>query len=236
MIDWKRKIAIAKGTGRVNFSRKMDNSVRMRMMEKAAEVDGQRKLLELILKINVDGNKILKQTLNSSNLIEGVVKNAVRCSAKYFKDGSAEVVLAAPFDGMASESAGSGKDRSTYMTVMESYVSGLIIDASDLDFKPALAPKLLAPDGRELYGPDMVSKAYVRQYGIVGYRPSLDKAKADQRIGNDPIIVHADSITENPSQLVLAGKDVNKIAQLNTMAGPLSQGRVIIITKTMYDK
>jgi len=110
MIDWERKIAVAKGTGRVNFSQKVDNSVRMRMMEKAAEVDAERKLLELILKINVDGNNTLKNTLDTSNQIEGVVKNAVRCSAKYFKDGSAEVVLAAPFDGIASESVVAGKD------------------------------------------------------------------------------------------------------------------------------
>ena len=206
------------------------------MMEKAAEVDAERKLLELILNINVDGNKILKQTLSQPNQIVGVVKNAVRCSAKYFKDGSAEVVLAIPIDGIVPESAVPGKDRSTYMTVMESYASGLIIDASDLDFKPAFAPKIMAPDGRELYGPDMVSKAYVRQYGIVGYRPSLDKAKSDKRTGDRPLVVRADSITENPSQLVLAAKDVNKIAQLNTMAGPLSQGRVIIITKNMYGK
>jgi len=236
MIDWERKIAIARGTGRVNFARKMDDTVRMRMMEKAAEVDAQRKLLELILQINVDGNKILKNTLNTSEQIEGVVKNAIRCSAKYFKDGSAEVVLAAPIDGMASKSAVPGEIGSSGMTVAESHVSGLIIDASDLDFKPALTPKLLAPDGRELYGRNMVSTAYARQYGVVGYRSSLEKAKSDKRTGNNPIIVQAGSIAENPSSLVLAAKDANKIAQLNNMAGPLCQGRVIIITKNTYDE
>lgn len=236
MIDWERKIAIARGTGRVNFARKMDDSVRMRMMEKAAEVDAQRKLLELILQINVDGNKTLKNTLNNSRQIEGVVKNAVRCSAKYFKDGSAEVVLAAPIDGMVSKSAVTGKTGLSGMAVVESHVSGLIIDATGLDFKPALAPKLLAPDGRELYGPNMVSMAYVRQYGVVGYKSSLDKAKSDKRTGNNPIIVHAGSIADNPSSLVLAAEDANKIAQLNKMAGPLCRGRVIIITKNTYDK
>ena len=236
MIDWERKIAIARGTGRVNFARKMDDSVRMRMMEKAAEVDAQKKLLELILQINVDGNEILKNTLINSKQIEGVVKNAVRCSAKYFKDGSAEVVLAAPIDGIVSKSAIPGKISSSGMTVIESHVSGLIIDASDLDFKPALAPKLLAPDGRELYGPNMVSIAYVRQYGVAGYRSSLDKARSGKRTGNNPIIVHAGSIAENSSQLVLAAEDENKITQLSNMSGPLSQGRVIIITKNTYDK
>ena len=210
--------------------------MRMRMMEKAAEVDAERKLLELILNINVDGNKILKQTLNTSNQIGGVVKNAVRCSAKYFKDGTAEVLLAAPFDGMASESAVAVKNEPSGMTVLEGHESGLIIDASGLGFKPALVPKLMDSKGRELYGLNMVSTPYVRQYGVVGYRPSLDEAKADQRVGNDPIIVQADSIAENASHLVLAAKDANKIGQINHMTGPLAQGRVIIITKNTYDK
>ncbi|NNL42044.1 MAG: hypothetical protein HKO79_06080 [Desulfobacterales bacterium] len=235
-IDWERKIVIAKGTGRINFSRKMDNSVRMRMMEKAAEVDAERKLLELILSINVDGNKVLKQTLNKPNRVEGVVKNAVRCSAKYFKDGTAEVVLAAPFDGVASERAVALKDEHSGMTALESHESGLIIDASGLGFRPALAPKLLDSKGRELYGLNTVSTSYVRQYGVVGYRSSLDEAKADQRVGDDPIIVHADRIAENDSHLVLAAKDANKIGQINHMTGPLAQGRVIIITKNTYDK
>jgi len=236
VIDWERKIAIARGTGRVNFTRKMDNSVRMRMMERAAEVDAERKLLELILKINVDNNTILKNTLNSSVQIEGVVKNAVRCSAKYFKDGSAEVVLAASIDGMVSKSAVSGKSVSYDMVVAESHVSGLIIDASGLDFKPALAPKLLAPDGRELYGPNMVSVAYVSQHGVVGYRSSLDRAMADERIGNNPILVHAGSVDGSTGSLVLAEKDAGKIGQLNNITGLLCQGRVIIITKKTYDK
>ncbi|MDY6789850.1 MAG: hypothetical protein SWH54_01160 [Thermodesulfobacteriota bacterium] len=232
-IDWERKIVVARGTGRVNFARKMDDSVRMRMMEKAAEVDAQRKLLELILKINVGDHKILKNTLSTYRQIEGVVKNAVRCGAKYFKDGSAEVVLAAPIDGIAFEGEVPGKMVPPDITVVESHVSGLIIDASDLAFKPSLTPKLLGPDGRELYGADMVSPAYVRQYGVAGYSSSLDQAKTDQRTGDQPLVVHAGRVAENPSQLVLASGDANKIAQLNNMSGPLSQGRVIIITKNV---
>jgi hypothetical protein len=236
MIDWERKIAVAKGTGRINFSQKMDNSVRIRMMEKAAEVDAQRKLLEMILNINVDGNKILEQTQSKSNQIEGVVKNAVRCSAKYFKDGTAEVVLAAPFDGMAVENTVSEKIIPADVTVLDSHESGLIIDASGLDFRPALAPKLLDSNGRELYGLNMVSTSYVRQYDAVGYRSSLEGAKSDKRIGNDPLVVHADSVGKNTSHLILAAKDANKIDRITHMTGPLAQGRVIIITKSSSDK
>ena len=72
--------------------------------------------------------------------------------------------------------------------------------------------------------------------GVVGYRSSLKEAKLDKRTGRHPLIVHAGSVTENPSHLVLSAQDVNKIGQINHMAGPLSQGRVVIITKNTYDK
>ena len=235
LIDWERKIVLARGTGRVDFARKMDNAVRMRMMERAAEVDAQRKLLELILQLTVNGTKTLKNIPNASKHIKGVVKNAVRCDAKYFKDGTAEVVLAAPIDGMASKGADLGNPGGSKPVILEKDVTGLIIDASGLDFKPALAPKLIAPDGSELYCPDMVSKAYVQQYGVAGYRTSVEKAGYDKRTGKNPIVVHADRTSGDSSTLVLAEKDKIKISQLNNMAGLLRQGRVIIITKNIYD-
>ncbi|MCK5566112.1 MAG: hypothetical protein KAJ07_12790, partial [Planctomycetes bacterium] len=165
-----------------------------------------------------------------------VVRNFVRCGAKYFRDGTAEVVLAAPIDGMASKAADLGKQGGPTLTVSKIDATGLIIDASGLKFKPILAPKLLAPDGTEIYGPDIVAKAYVHQYGVAGYRSSIDEAKSDKRIGQRPIIVDAGKVADDPSQLVLAAKDVNKLGQLKDMAGPLSQGRVIIVTENTADK
>jgi len=236
LVDWERRIVLVRGTGKVDFTRKLDNAVRLRMMERAAEVDAQRRLLEALLQIKVDGSKALKDAPRASKYIRGVVRNFVRCGTKYFRDGTAEVVLAAPIDGMASKAADLGKQGGPTLTVSKIDASGLIIDASGLKYNPILAPKLLAPDGTEIYGPDIVSKAYVHQYGVAGYRSSLDKAKSDKRIGQRPIIVNAGKVADDPSQLVLAAKDVNKLGQLKDMAGPLSQGRVIIVTENTADK
>ncbi|MBW2340256.1 MAG: hypothetical protein JRF50_07910 [Deltaproteobacteria bacterium] len=236
LVDWERRIVLVRGTGKVNFTNKWDNAVRLRMMERAAEVDAQRGLLETLLQIRVDGSKALKDEPRAPQYIKGVVRNSVRCSAKYFRDGTAEVVLAAPIDSMATEVANLGKQRGPTLTVSKIDATGLIIDASGLKFKPILAPKLLGPDGTEIYGPDIVAKAYVHQYGVAGYSSSVDEAMSDKRTGQRPIIVDAEKVADDPSHLVLAAKDMNKLGQLKDIVGLLSQGRVIIVTEHAANK
>lgn len=205
------------------------------MMERAAEVDAQRKLLETLLKIKIDGQKMLKDTASASQHAEGVILNAVRCSAKYFKDGTAEVVMAAPIDGLATISAGLGQKGGPLLTVSEIDATGLIVDATGLSFEPVLGPELLGSNGTELYAPDIVAVGYVHQYGVVGYRSSLEAAKADPRIGNNPVIVKALKVTARPGQLVLAAKDGEILKRLRTKSGLLSQGRVIIVADKITD-
>jgi hypothetical protein len=236
LVDWERRIVLVRGTGKADFTRTLDNAVRLRMMERAAEVDAQRKLLEALLQIKVDASKALRDAPRAAQYVRGVVRNSVRCGAKYYRDGSAEVVLAAPIDGMASKAADLGKKGGPTLTVSKIDATGLIVDASGVKFKPILAPTLLAPDGTEIYGPGIVAKAYVHQHGVVGYRSSLGKAKCDKRVGQRPIIIDAEKVADDPGQIVLAAKDVNKLGQLKDMAGPLRQGRVIIVTENTADK
>jgi hypothetical protein len=236
LIDWERRIVLVRGTGKADFRGKLDNAACLRMMERAAEVDAQRRLLEALLQIKVHAGKALRDAPRASTYLRGVVRNSVRCSAKYYRDGTAEVVLAAPIDGMASKAADLGARGGPTLTVSEVEATGLIIDASGLKFKPILGPKLLAPDGSEIYGPDTVAKAYVHQYGVAGYRSSLGEAKSDKRVGQRPLIVDAEKDAHDPGQLVLAAEDVNKLGQLKDMAGLLRQGRVIIVTENAADK
>jgi len=232
LIDWERKIALAKGFGRINFSGKQEEAVRMRMMERAAEVDAQRKLLEILLEVKIDGKKQLKNTADASRHIQGVVRNAVRCGAKFYRDGTAEIVLAAPIDGMATKGAGLGRSALQPLgTEAGAAATGLIINAVDLKFQPALSPELLTPDGTVLYSQADAARGWVQKYGVAGYHPTVAAAKSDPRVGDKPVIVKADSVTGSPHRLVLAAEEGNKINQIKTMAGPFRQGRVVIVTE-----
>ncbi len=232
LIDWERKLALARGFGRMNFTGKEDEAVRIRMMERAAEGDAQRRLLELMLDIQVDGRSRLRDTTVRPDSIRGMVRNAVRCGARYFRDGTAEVVLAAPIDGIVSEGIQpDGGPPAPDRFLAGSANTGLIIDASGTTYRPALAPELAAPDGSVVYGRQTAAKGWVYRHGLAGFQDSMTGARSDPRIGPRPVIVRAGPDSRAPQRLVISEADADKLYLIRQMPVPLRQCRVIIVTE-----
>jgi len=203
-IDWKNRIILARGNGRANFKRELDNSVRMRMMERAAEVDAQRKLLKTALQIKIDG----KTTVGDSQ-------------------------LAAPIDGLAVCGKGIGKTGPVRIdNQTDIKVTGLIIDATGhKTFAPVLEPMLVGTDGSMLYGANVITRSWAIQYGVAGYRSSLSEAKTDQRVGVNPFIITPVQVDENdPARLMVGPADAAFLMDLNATSDLLSQGRIVIVT------
>lgn len=235
-IDWERKIVLARGFGKADFKGRESRAVRIRMMEMAAEVDAQRKLVEAFNGLVVNNNRSLKTFQESTRFLEGILRNAVRCGAKYYKNGTAEVVLAAPIDGPASTAAEIGRImEAAHPVPQKSESTGLIINARDRNFKPVLAPEIYSADGTMVYGPDMVHRSWAHHSGIVGYQASLNKARADERIGRRPLVVRAQKDRKHDGRLVLSTKDADLIEELVRDNGPLTRGRVIIVTEHTID-
>ena len=229
-VDWTQKMVLSRGRGRVNFSQNEDEAVRMRKMERAAEVDAQRKLLETYLAIRVDGRQTVDALPGVLEKAQGIVMNAMRCDAKYFKDGSAEVVMAAPLDAMAALSLDIGRTDLPATAAPDGGPSGVIIDATGLGFQPVLAPQIKSFDGRTLYGPALVSRAYAQQYGLSGYQQTVAAARRDPRVGSRPLEVKA-SRDDGPGVLLLDGEATRSLARLATGTTVLSRGRVIIVSE-----
>ncbi len=231
-IDWENRIILARGNGKVNFKRKLDTTVQMRMMERAAEVDAQRKLLEAALQIKLDSRTTLKDSKQAMQRIHGAIVNAVRCDAKYFRDGSSEVVLAVPLDGVAALSTHFGSTNPVSITGKSHLkATGFIIDATGQGFVPVIMPTLIGPDGAVLYGPNVISKAWADQYGVAGYRSSMEKALSDGRVGNSPLIIKPILVSgDDPTKLMVSRSDAAILMEFNAKSELLSQGRVIIVT------
>ncbi len=71
--------------------------------------------------------------------------------------------------------------------------TGLIVDATGIGVRPALAPRILVQGkDEELYGRVNIEQSAAIRFGVVGYTDSIDKAKAlTERIGANPIVVKA---------------------------------------------
>ncbi len=69
--------------------------------------------------------------------------------------------------------------------------TGLIVNASGLGGSPSISPKILTPDGKEVWGTLLVTPEYAIEYGIAGWAHNLDKAKESPRAGPEPLIIKA---------------------------------------------
>ena len=128
---------------------------------------------------------------------------AVRCGARYFRDGKAELVLAVPLDtlGLGDDWA----DPSGARMPPEGHASGVIVDATGItEYVPSFEPRLVSGEGDTVYGPWHVSRSYGRIQGGAAYHVSLEAARQDPRIGDTPIVVKAVGIGNDPRDLVLA--------------------------------
>ena len=104
--------------------------------------------------------------------------------------------------------------------------SGLIVDASSLNFSPMLDVRLKTGQGKELYGPGHVAMGT----DWLHWAASLESAQAMSDIVGDNTLVVTPSGLGEASELVIEDQDAIAIFTSNTMSGDyLSNGKVIIV-------
>ena len=231
MIDWERQLVIAKGHGKVDFQGTEDNALRLRMMERAAEVDAQRHLLKAIMRLATKVDPSFTAVSANNMRLQGWVRNAVRCGAKYYRDGSAEVVLAAPVNSVWITGRRQRESRQSNSPQGHMKTTGVIIDASGFDFKPALSTTIMSADQTVVVESRQVARAYRQTYGMTAYHSSLEAARANHRLGAAPLVIDAVSATNHPSQVMIARADAVKLKALADWSAIQHQGRIAILTQ-----
>lgn len=218
------------------------------MALKAARHLAYEKLAETVEGLTLTGDTIIKkETLKDSTLrvqIQAKIKGArvVSEAVQDLPDGSvwAEVVVGLRLNGpegltsaltgwAAAQQATAYRPNPAY--VPEEHYTGLIVEASGLGFSPALTPRLLATDDQaQIYGPHSVDPHYLETAGLVGYTDSLLKAKADGRVGPNPLIVRAQGVAgERKGDLLITRQDAERILAADRQSGILKRAAVIIV-------
>ncbi len=90
--------------------------------------------------------------------------------------------------------------------------TGLIIDARGLGVRPAMAPKVVDNQGDEVYGSKFVSREYAVDIGMVGYEKDVVRARANERVTDNPLVVKAVQASgPNKTDVVVSSGDAQKI-------------------------
>jgi hypothetical protein len=108
--------------------------------------------------------------------------------------------------------------------------TGLVIDCKGLNVKPALSPRVLDEQGREIYGSAYVTRDWAIKYGVVGYSKDVAAAAKLDRVGKTPGKVKALKASgANSTDIVIADKDAADVRSAAENLKFLSECRVVFV-------
>ena len=223
------------------------------MALRAAKVDAYRNLLETTKGVRVDSTTVVKDFTVESDVInaavEGLVKGAKVVNQDYLSDGTVEVTLRMPMAGgfaqviipkalekkpEAAPPAPSAPPAPPAPPAGPApsgdVFTGMVVDARGLQARPAMAPKVLDENGKEVYGSMNVDKEFAVQQGMSGYARDLTAAQSNPRVTNNPVSVKGVK-TEGPgkSDIVISNADADKIRGAADNMTFLKKCRVMIV-------
>lgn len=234
-IDWTRGILRATGIGAPNpndpLATQRPGAIR------AAKLDALRNALELIKGVNIDATTTVENFMTTSDVIktkiQGIIQNYNIVDVRYMSDGSVEIDVEVALTGEMMSTlypADMGNKMPIINPQIGGIFTGLVIDARGFKVQPAMAPKIVTPDGVEVYGTGYVSREYAVEMGICGYAKGFDKVKTDERVAPNPLIIKAVGVTgPNKTDVIISPNDAMKIHQYSEHLNFLQQCRVMII-------
>lgn len=213
------------------------------MALRAAQVDAYRNLLEVTKGVRVDSATLVKDFTVESDIIrtqvEGVVNGSRVVKQEYMSDGTVEVTVRMPLGG--------GFSQAVMPKILErkqeplpappampapggTAYTGLVVDARGLQARPAMAPKLLDENGKEVYGSANVDREYAVQQGMSGYARDLTAAQSNARVTNNPFSAKG-LRTEGPgrSDIVISNADADKLRAAAENLSFMKKCRVMIV-------
>jgi hypothetical protein len=109
---------------------------------------------------------------------------------------------------------------------------GLIIDATEQNFRPALINRIFASKGDILYDPAKISQKVLVEQGCGEYTNSIDKAKAAlaTRTVKNPLVIKASGAT-NSADLQVTDDDAVTIYSANQKGSFMAAAKVAFVLK-----
>jgi hypothetical protein len=238
-VDWTTGVITAVGIGAPPAQ--PANAAQARAMaERAAQVVAYRNLLEAIKGVRVDSTTTVENFMVSSDVIKtevsGIIQGATVMDKKYMSDGSVEVTVGMKLTGALADAllpkgpaTPTGMATPTPGTTGQIY-TGLIVDARGLGVRPAMAPKILNEDGKEVYGSAWISRDYAVREGMVGYLKDPAAAQANPRVTDKPLMVKALKVAgDGRVDMVISNADAATLQSASQNLSMLEKCRVIIL-------
>ncbi len=238
-VDWTTGVITAVGIG-APPAQPANVSQARTMAERAAQVVAYRNLLEAVKGVRIDSKATVENFMLTSEVIKtevsGIIQGATIMDKKYMSDGSVEVTVGMKLTGALADALlprgvtpAAPKTGGTTPANGRLY-TGLIVDARGLGVRPAMAPKILSEDGKEVYGPAWIIRDFAVREGMAGYLKDLVAARTNPRVADKPLMVKATKMSgEGLVNIVISNADAAAIQSASQNLNMLEKCRVIIL-------
>lgn len=108
--------------------------------------------------------------------------------------------------------------------------TGVVIDGRGLGLRPALLPKIVDPQGREIYVGQLVTRTNAVEQGVAGYAKEVNAAVNNFRVTDNPAVITAVRASGTArTDVMLSQADAQLLRDLGSKGDFLQYCRVIIV-------
>lgn len=108
--------------------------------------------------------------------------------------------------------------------------TGVVIDGRGLGLKPALLPKIVDPQGLEIYVGQVVTRTNAVEQGVAGYAKDVNAAANNFRVTDNPAVMRGmRAAGAARTDVMLAQADADALRELSKRGDFLQYCRVIIV-------
>jgi hypothetical protein len=238
-VDWTTGVVTAVGIGAPPANAANPAQARA-MAERAAQVVAYRNLLEAIKGVRVDSTTTVENFMVTSDVIRtqvsGFVQGATIMDKKYMSDGSVEVTVGMKLSGALADAllpktpVAPPTGLVTTPGAAGQVFTGLIVDARGLGIRPAMAPKVLNEDGKEVYGSAWINRDWAVREGMAGYLKDPVQAQQNPRVTDKPLLVKAIKAQGDARvDMVISNADASMVHGATQNLSFLEKCKVIIL-------
>jgi len=215
----------------------------------SAHYNARRNLFDLLNAVRIDTNTLVKDMASRTPQVETKLREmaagadevevgdepmtegtiAVRLQMSLYA-GFAQMVLPQgiiPIDAVKSVQNPSVLPEETVEGVI---FTGLVVDARNIMANPALAPRIVDENDKEVYGAAFASRDFAVQYGMSSYVTSIDEIKGSYRLGERPLIVKGiKTIGPGHSDIVIGNSSAVKLRKFSQHLAFLRECQVVIV-------
>ena len=252
-IDWTKGIVAARGLeDQTSYSYLKKSQGQNRQTIAAAMTKARHNLLETIVGIRINAeNRVIDIVENYPTVMSQLKAMTYQAPEindlrRHLYDGTVEVwsqmklnggftQLILPPDIRQIESIKQlmpGKNTASIRTRSRSseIYTGMVVDARGIQAIPVIAPRILDENLEEVFGPTYASREFAVQNGVARYTTNIWKAKFDNRVGDNPIVVKALK-TKWPGRcdFIISNADADKLRSASEHLLFRRECRVIIV-------